>query len=79
MTKTSKQLLSELPDGYRERALFNAQVDGYDPDHTGKPDRTVADALAGCFPWTLTPEGHEFWDAVDTHLRDNSKPLPPLP
>jgi hypothetical protein len=79
MSKTSKQLLSELPDDYRERALFNAQADGYDPDHTGKPDRTVADALAGCFVWTLSPEGHAFWDAVDDHLRNPEKPLPPLP
>jgi len=79
MSKTSKQLLSELPEGYRERALLNAHVDGYDPYHTGKPDRTVADALAASFVWTLSPEGHAFWDAVDDHLRDNSKPLPPLP
>jgi hypothetical protein len=79
MSKTSKQLLSELPDGYRERALFNAQVDGYDSGFKSKHDRTVANALAGCFVWNLTPEGYGFWAAVDAHLRDNSKPLPPLP
>jgi hypothetical protein len=77
--KTSKQLLSELPDGYRERALANAQADGYDSGFKTKHERTAANALAGCFVWTLSPEGHAFWDAVDDHLRNPEKPLPPLP
>jgi len=77
--KTAKQLLSELPDGYRERAIANAQVEGYDPDYTSRYAETTSHALAASFVWTLTPEGHAFWDAVDAHLRDRSKPLPPLP
>lgn len=78
--KTAKQLLSELPDGYRERAIANAEDDGYDPEYvSSRHDPTVSHTIASSFVWANSPEGHAFWDAVDAHLRDRSKPLPPIP
>jgi hypothetical protein len=69
--KTIAQWLSELPDGYRERAEKNLQDS---KPYTGDSVHDcMPDALSDAFVWHETPEGHDFWDAVSIYH------LPPLP
>ena len=73
MTKTIKEWLSELPDGYRERALANI-----DERWAEKDENCMAEALYSTFNWSHINEGFAFWSAVKSHYSDN-KPLPILP
>ena len=83
MKKTIRQLLSELPECYRERAIQNALNDegglGIDRLLEGPFKHSPSDAIGSSFIWMDTPEGHDFWEAVDRHFQDPSNPLPPLP
>lgn len=74
--KTIRELLTELPDGYRElamEALATAQVGVGDA-----PTASLNDALFNSFAWRSTPQGYKWWKKVFEHTRDNT-PLPPLP
>jgi len=67
--KTIREWLETLPDGYRERAIKN-----YDRF----PINSLSRAISETFLWRPTPEGYEFWDAVDSWAQGFGE-LPPLP
>lgn len=71
--KTIKQWLSELPDGYRERALANMYAEAGDIYKA-----SMGGAILGFREWYETPQGHDFWNAVYDHYTIGT-PLPPLP
>ena len=73
MEKTIKEWLTELPEGYRERALANT-IEGV----LKMCEVSMAQALYGSFVWGGTPEGLDFWVDVKNHYA-TSTPLPPLP
>ena len=73
MTKTIKEWLSELPDGYRERALVNT-----DEDAMENKEESMDNAIAAAFFWNSSHEGHKFWSDVLAHY-SLDYPLPPLP
>jgi len=73
--KPIREWLQELPDGYRERALNNADKASY----CLHPEvRSVADALYAAFSWKDTPEGDDWWCDVVKAIKYDT-PLPPLP
>jgi hypothetical protein len=72
--KTIKEWLSELPDGYRERALKYAKQSKLDIE-TGR----MGFALSKAFPWKYTNESFDFWCSVYSHYMLDNFPLPPLP
>lgn len=72
-TKTIKQWLSELPDGYRERAQANLN-----PKWADDESESIHGGIEGGFNWLEAPEGHSFWARVCTHYLYGT-PLPPLP
>ena len=70
--KTIREWLQELPDGYRERALVQADaetLDIYESD--------MSDALYSFKTWAETEEGYEFWGEVRQHYAISTA-LPPL-
>jgi hypothetical protein len=73
MEKTIKEWLEQLPDGYRERALENAEYNLLELHR-----KTMATSIAAGFAWDDTPEGHSFWADVQKHYFAGT-PLPPLP
>lgn len=76
MKKTIKEWLMELPDGYRERALSQA-----DEEALKSKEPSLFDAVCGFQLWhtPMTKEGDDFWFAVKSWAIDNNNPLPPLP
>jgi len=74
MEKPIEDWLSELPDGYRERALENRKKFPYKEYTTAK---SMADAIMNAFGWGQTPERHKFWQRVYDYFYTPS--LPPLP
>ena len=72
-SKTIKEWLEELPDGYRERALVNAGKRS-----SRKKYKTMWKAVYSAFVWHYTDEDWKFWNAVADHYL-SSTPLPPLP
>jgi hypothetical protein len=73
MSKTVKEWLMELPDGYRERALKNTPKGMLDAKRP-----TMSEAIHGAFIWLSTRENYDFWSAVHDHYAYDT-PLPPLP
>jgi hypothetical protein len=73
--KSTKQWLNELPDGYRERALKNLNLDD---EAASMEEESIIRALNVSFVWYDSPEGHDFWNAVQEHYLEGT-PLPPLP
>lgn len=72
MSKTIKEWLMELPEGYRERALANMG------EHCEVAVcKSMKDAINGAFCWDESQEGDVFWLAVYNHYFI-SRPLPPL-
>jgi len=77
MEKTIKEWLMELPDGYRERALENANK--YLAVNTCDVTEVSLLRTINCaFVWKETHEGHRFWKRVKDHYAKGT-PLPPLP
>ena len=77
MSKTVKQWLEELPDGYRERALRQCTGFGeYTPETICE---SMAEAIERFTPWYATTEGGAFWYYVYDHYRHLRSPLPQLP
>ena len=72
--KPIREWLEQLPEGYRERAIENAKDQGLLDEYAS----SLKSALRS-FLWRETPEGLDFWDAVDDHIFEDSNPLPPLP
>jgi hypothetical protein len=76
--KTVSEWLSELPDGYRERALMNR-----DSANAGYKTGSMSSAISHAFTWRKSPEGQKFWLKVQRSFYDNGgvnlPPLPPLP
>lgn len=68
LSKTVREWLETLPDGYRERALKNMRS-----EVPLLRRRSLRAALIKSFDWQLSPEGHAFWRSV----ADGE--LPPLP
>jgi hypothetical protein len=75
MSKTIKEYLNELPDGYRELALKR-----YDPAYYDGEDEIncLRLALLNAFDFLETPEGFTFWAGVYNYVSHNG-PLPPIP
>ena len=73
MSKTVKQWLEELPDGYRERALRQCSVLLLKEDVI-----SMYKALGFMNSYDSTHEGRDFWDEVRMHYV-TGQPLPPLP
>jgi hypothetical protein len=71
-TKTVKEWLEKLPDGYRERALANL-MDAKANNHA----ISIAGAIDLAFNWGDTNEGFEFWKGI--HKAYSCSKLPPLP
>jgi len=69
-TKTTREWLNELPDGYRELALANCEED--------IEEFSMYGALLSLKLWRETPEKEPFWLAVCGHY-SNGSPLPPPP
>lgn len=70
-----EEYLSELPGGYRERALRAYK------DHSTKPFKNIintATAVGCTFIWAKTIEGYEFWDELHISLTKGTA-LPKLP
>ena len=76
MEKPIEEWLSELPDGYRERALENRKKFPYKGNTTAT---SKADAIIYGFRWEQTPEGPHFWSAVQKYFETEPPSLPPLP
>jgi len=74
MTKTIKEWLSELPDGYRERALANT-----DKDMAKDMEASMSSALVTGFNWREKSEGFAFWASVHSFYCGSVDSLPPLP
>ena len=70
-----EQYLSELPDGYRERALRAYKEHGFNPLYS---IINTATTIMYCFGWDDTKEGSCFWAYVHDHLTKGIA-LPPLP
>ena len=70
---TRTQWFSLLPDGYRERAEANADI-----DKRSVLVESVYSALAGGFVWEKSPEKSTFWSKV-SHNYLTPALLPPLP
>ena len=74
MEKTIEEWLSELPDGYRERAMENRKKFPYKGNTTAT---SLDDAILNGFWWGETPEKHNFWQQVYDYFY--APTLPPLP
>ena len=61
--------ISELPEPYKTLAEKRRREDD-------EPNTEIDDLIAA-FEWSHTPEGIDFWDAVDNALSE--KELPPIP
>lgn len=62
--KTVREWFEELPDGIREKAIFNGDND--EPNTMDSTEYKLSLAISGGFVWSRTPEGGEFWlDVVD--------------
>ena len=73
--KTIKEWLQDLPDGYRELALEEANPSNLD----GKCDG-LYEAINGIRVWKDTSQGRKFWSNVsDSIYYNNPNLLPPLP
>jgi len=71
-TKTIRQWFEDtLPPEYANRAINNTQVRYLDTSV-----RDIRQAIASAFVWSTSPEGVDFWDAVDRAYVPN---LPPIP
>ena len=73
MNKT-EELLSKLPEGYKEKALHYHKT--IPLGIVAKNQYTTAHALDWGFGWDLTEEGVDFWEDVYQHLKEGNK-LPP--
>ena len=71
-SRTVADVLAELPDGYRERALANA----WSPQGPVRAGADLPHTLRQAFRWSTAPEGYDFWDAVCDRL-SRGEPLPP--
>jgi hypothetical protein len=57
--KTNGQWYMQLPEPFRLQALDNAERD----DMLGFEANSLPAALSA-FPWSTTPQGHDYWEAV---------------
>ena len=74
MSKTIKEWLMELPEGYRERALANMG------EHCEVAVcKSMKEAINGAFGWDESQEGPDFWVKVHYHYAYGGTPLPPIP
>jgi hypothetical protein len=73
MSKTIKEWLEELPEGYRERALANTYKSLLEAH-----DVSMVKALTRGFVWGKSQERFDFWADVESHYATGT-PLPPLP
>lgn len=69
-----EEWLQMMPDGYREQSLENRR---------NKPlgatrSRSIPDALAYGFDWGATPQGYEYWQRINYHLINPTRPIQPL-
>jgi hypothetical protein len=64
-----KELLSTLPDPYREQAMFNYDHKFY-LEHKEKeePVTTARKALACAFNWSESEQGYSYWFDLHTEL-----------
>lgn len=80
VTKTAADWFEDLPDGYRERALSNAEkfpIPGV-PSDEHFPSLSLA--ISGGFLWTVSPEGVDFWLNLNRHLiNGGAYSIPALP
>lgn len=75
MSKTIKEWLMELPEGYREAALDNFEKSGYGVFGC----ECMEEAIFISIDWgSLDWDGHYFWEGVGNHYFKGT-PLPPLP
>lgn len=74
MSKTVKEWLETLPDGYRERALANM----LDAVRDKKADSLPSAIYIG-FDWGPSKEGYSFWKNTFFHYKRNERSLPTLP
>lgn len=75
---TYRECLEALPDGYRELALKNAEVQNWGGEKPDSDCKNVYEAVALCIVWDKTPQKYRFWDIVYDHYYRNT-PLPELP
>ena len=57
--KTYKELLSQLAEPHRKKALANLA-----PWNAEKKAVSVSDAILEAFEWKTSPEGGNYWDDV---------------
>lgn len=70
--KTYRQALTEaLPEPYASLAISRMSPDDVD-------DKVEGRIIGSAFTWAYTPEGHEFWEAVQFYTEGRGQ-LPPLP
>lgn len=62
--KTNIELLAELPEPFRQKALGNCT--GFQASKFPIEENTVAEALLCSFVWSKTVEGYKYWE--DVHL-----------
>lgn len=65
--KTTLELLNELPEPYRSRAVENAKAQNAD---MAKPSKTIQGAISNAFVFDKTPEGFEYWLDLCCELAD---------
>ena len=69
--KSVSDWLSQLPAGYKERAVSQAR-------HLSARVASMGEALVSVQPWNKTEEGESFWSKVYFHYATGAK-LPSLP
>jgi DNA-binding transcriptional MocR family regulator len=70
-SKTVREWLMTLPDGYRDRAIANMEREC--PEQAEVIESCFTEAISGAFTWMDTPEGSVFWIDVKN---GNFPPLP---
>ena len=64
--KTPEQWFNELPDPYKEQAIFNIEKHLKSTEHA-----TIHDALIEAFRWEQTKQGHYYWADLYMELIEN--------
>ena len=71
---TIEQHLNTLPEGFKELAFeaVNTQRKVKERQYIlTKPREFLSQAICSAFVWMVTPEGHEFWGALQADAEHN--------
>ena len=69
--KTIREWLSELPEPYRSQALENVDEKFIEYGYNKNRCKSISTAILYAFDWSLSKQGHKYWDLLHIELIKN--------